>query len=43
MIIDALKDGNAKKAEKLIIRQSDKTLTLLNKHIEKTERRDVKD
>ena len=42
MIVEALKDGNAKKAEKLIIRQSDKTLTLLNKHIEKTERRDEK-
>lgn len=35
MIVDALKAGNAKKAEKLIIRQSDKTLNLLNKHMEK--------
>lgn len=42
MIVDALKQGNAKKAEKLIIRQSDKTLTLLNRHIEKMERRDAK-
>ncbi len=42
MIIDALKQGNAKKAEKLINRQSDKTLTLLNRHIEKKERRDEK-
>lgn len=35
MIVDALKAGNAKRAEKLIIRQSDKTLTLLNRHMEK--------
>ena len=35
MIVDALKAGNAQKAEKLIIRQSDKTLNLLNKHMEK--------
>lgn len=35
MIVDALKAGNAKQAEKLIIRQSDKTLTLLNRHMEK--------
>jgi DNA-binding GntR family transcriptional regulator len=35
MIVDALKAGNAKRAEKLIIRQSDKTLTLLTRHMEK--------
>ena len=34
-IVAALETGNPKKAEKLIIRQSDKTLNLLNRHLKK--------
>lgn len=35
MIVESLENGNSKRAEKLIIRQSDKTLKLLNKYMEK--------
>ena len=35
MIVEALESGNTKRAEKLIIRQSEKTLKLLDKSMEK--------
>lgn len=35
LIVEALETGNPKRAEKLIIRQSDKTLKLLDRHMEK--------
>lgn len=35
MIVEALENKNSKRAEKLIIRQSEKTLQLLNLHLEK--------
>ena len=38
MIVEALENGNSKRAEKLITRQSEKTLKLLNRHLERKKR-----
>ncbi len=42
MIVEELKKGNAKRVETLIIRQSTKTLKLLNKYMEKKEQDDLR-